>query len=73
MIKQKKTVTDVESADDNAYHDEINTAPHVPNSDTALDTENKTSVRQLLDGQEYPVTEGGIIKKGFDHEAAVER
>ena len=31
------------------------------------------SARKLLDGQEYPVAKGDIIKKGFDHEAAVER
>ena len=31
------------------------------------------SVIQLLDGQEYPVTKGDIIKKGFDREAAVGR
>ena len=31
------------------------------------------SVRQLLDGQEHPVSEGDIIKKGFDRKAAVER
>ena len=30
------------------------------------------TVRQLLDGQEYPVAKGDIIKKGFDHEASVE-
>ena len=47
--------------------------PHVPNANTAPETENKTSVRQLLDGQEYPVEECDIIKKGFDCEAAIER
>ena len=46
--------------------------PHVPNANTAPETENKTSVRQLLDGQEYPVEECDIIKKGFDRKAAVE-
>ena len=30
------------------------------------------SVRQLIDGQEYPVAKGDIIKKGFHWEAAVE-
>ena len=30
-------------------------------------------MRQLLDGQEYPVAKGDIIKKGFDREAAVEQ
>ena len=51
----------------------MNTSHHSPNADTCPDMENKTSVRQLLDGQEYPVTKGDIIKKGFDREAAVER
>ena len=30
-------------------------------------------MRQLLDGQEYTVAKGGIIKKGFDCKAAVEQ
>ena len=30
-------------------------------------------MRQLLDGQEYPIEKGDIIKKGFDREAAVEK
>ena len=30
-------------------------------------------MRQLLDGQEYPVTKGDIIKNGFDHEAYVDQ
>ena len=34
---------------------------------------NKTSVRQLLDGQEYPVAKVDIIKKGFGRESSVER
>ena len=29
-------------------------------------------MRQLLDGQEYPVSKVDIIKKVFDHEASVE-
>ena len=51
----------------------MNTAPHAPNTDTSTYAENKTSVRQLLDGQEYPVAKGDIIKKGFGRKAAVER
>ena len=51
----------------------MNTSHHSPNADTCPDMENKTSVRQLLDGQEYPVTKGDIIKKGFDCKSAVER
>ena len=35
--------------------------------------ENKTSVRKLLDGQEYNVAKGGIIKKGFGRKSAVEQ
>ena len=31
------------------------------------------SVRQLLDGQEYPVAKGDIIKKRFYREADVEQ
>ena len=43
--------------------------PHRPNDVTAPDAaaataENKTSVRQLLDIQEYTVSKFGIIKKG---------
>ena len=72
MIKQKKTVTGVDAADKNASHDTINTAPHSPNATTAPDAKNKTSVRQLLDGQEYPVAKGDIIKKGFYREAYVD-
>ena len=30
-------------------------------------------MRKLIDGQEYPVAKGGIVKKGFDREAAIER
>ena len=51
----------------------MNTAPHSPNSATDPDAENKTSVRQLLDGQEYPVAKGDIINKGFDRKASVEK
>ena len=49
----------------------MNTAPHVPNASKYLDAENKTSMRQLIHGQEYPVSKGDIIGKGFDHKAAV--
>ena len=57
MIKLKKlklAVTYVDAAYNNVSHDAMNTAPHSPNYDTPPDVENKTSVRQLLDGQEYP-------------------
>ena len=33
----------------------MSTSPHAHNAATAPNTENKTSVRQLLDGQEYLV------------------
>ena len=41
MIKQtnKQTVTDVGAADDNAYHNTMDTSPHAPNSATAPDAE----------------------------------
>ena len=51
----------------------MNTAPHAPNSSTSTNAENKMSVRQLLDDQEYPVAKGGIIKKAFDSKADVEQ
>ena len=75
---KKITVTDTDAATDDASFSEINTAPHAPNAATNTDAasataENKMSVRQLLDGQEYPVAKGGIIKKGFDRKADVER
>ena len=59
------TVTDDNTATNDAPPNTINTAPHSPNV--------KMSVWQLLDGQEYPVAKGDSIKKGFDREAAVER
>ena len=45
---------------DAASPDAISTAPHAPNTSPAPDaaattTENKTYVRQLPNGQEYPV------------------
>ena len=70
------TVTDSNATTDNASHklinttphspDAINTAPNTPNSATSPDAAavtagNKTSVRQLLYGREYPVAKGGII------------
>ena len=73
LLKIKNTVTDVDDVDDNASHDAMMTASHAPNAATFPYTENKTSVRQLLDGREYPVAKGDIIKKGFYCEAAVER
>ena len=51
----------------------MKTALHSPNAYTDLDAENKTSVRQLLYGQEYPVAKGDIINKGFDQKKYVER
>ena len=75
MIKLKpfkNTVTCVDSVDYNASHNAMKTAPHSPNATTAPDAENKTYVRQLLYGQEYPVAKGDIIRKGFHREAAVE-
>ena len=51
----------------------MKTSPQTPNSVTAPDAEDKTSVRQLLDSQEFPVAKGDIIKKGLYHKAAVER
>ena len=51
----------------------MNTAPHAPNAATVPDAENMTSMRQLLDGQEYPVAKCDIIKKGFESKAAVEK
>ena len=50
------TITDADYAIDNASPDTINTAPLAPNSPistgiSAVTTENKTSVRQLLYGQ----------------------
>ena len=71
--KNKKIVTDVDAVDKNSSHNEMNTTPHAPNSVNALEAPNKTSVRQLLDGQGYPVVKFEIIKKGFYCEAAVER
>ena len=51
----------------------MDTAPHAPNAATVPDAENEMFVRQLLDGQEYPVAKFGIIKKGFDIKAAVDK
>ena len=48
MIKLKN---DADAVVNNASHDAINTAPHAPNSANPADTENKTYVRQLLDGK----------------------
>ena len=69
--------TDTDAATDDAYPDAINTPPHSPKSATdpdadATTAEDKTSVRQLIDGKEYPVAKVDIIKKGFDCKAAVE-
>ena len=51
----------------------MNATPHTPNATTVLDMENNTSVRKLLDGQEYPIAKGDIIKKGFYCKEAVEK
>ena len=75
MLKLKKmTVTDAEAVTNNALPNEINTTLHTSNAATAPDTasataENKTSVRRLLDGLEYPVAKGGIITKVFGHKS----
>ena len=70
-------VTDADAATGNAYPEVINTTLNAHNAATDPDSdlataENKMTARQLLDGQEYPVAKGDIIKKGFDHEASVE-
>ena len=59
--------------DYNDSQNAMNTNPHAPNAATALDVEIKTSVRQLLDVQEYHVAKGDIIKKGFDIKSAVDQ
>ena len=51
---------------------------HSPNDTTLPDAtaataENKMSARQLIHGQEHPVTKGDIIKKGFYRESAAEK
>ena len=51
----------------------MNTAHRAPNDSTAPDAYNKTSMRQLIYGQEYPVAKCDIIKKGFYRKASVER
>ena len=71
------TVTHADAVNNDASPDATNASPHSPNATTAPDAaativENKMSVRQLLDGQEYPVAKGGIIMKVFGREAAVE-
>ena len=43
----------------------MTTSHHAPNAATAPDADNKTCVRQLLYGQEYPAAKSNIIKKGF--------
>ena len=72
------TVTDVDTTTKNSSPDAINTTPHAPNAVIApyyitTTTENKTSMRKLLYGQEYPIPKGDIIKKVFDIKASVER
>ena len=72
------SVTDSNTTTDDASPEAINTATHTPNVSNApysaaTTAENNMSVRQLLYGQGYPVAWGGIIKKFFDHEAAVEK
>ena len=51
----------------------MNIYPHATDYATDPDAENKTSARQLLDGQEYHVAKIDILKRGFDQEAAVEQ
>ena len=66
------TVTDDNTATENSSPNAITPPPpHAPNYATAPDAEffnveNKMSARQLLDGQEYPVAKGDIIKNCFD-------
>ena len=66
-----RTITDADTATENASHEKINTDTLVPNTSTApvavsSTAENKTSASQLIDG-------GDIINKGFDREAVVDR
>ena len=68
------TITDANNATKYSSPNAINTDPHTPNAANAPDSaaataENKTSVRKLLDGQEYPVAKGDIINKGFDFQS----
>ena len=68
MIKLKKVknkVTDVDTEEKNASNYLMNTGPHAPNTVTAPDIDNKMSVRQLLDGQEYPVKKVILLRRGF--------
>ena len=63
--------TDYDSATHDASSGTFNTAPHTPNTatlpdDVAATMEYKTSVRQLLDVQIYPIFKGDIIKKLFN-------
>ena len=53
----------------------MTTAHHAPSAANAPDPDagNNISVRQLLDGNEYPVAKGDIIKKRFDRKADVEQ
>ena len=51
----------------------MQTNTHVQNAATDSYAENNTSVRQVIDSQEYPVAKGDIIKKGFYLKAAVEK
>ena len=72
------TITDANNATKYSSPNAINTEPHTPNAANAPDSaaataENKPSVRKLLDGQEYNVAKGGIIKKGFGRKYAVEQ
>ena len=65
------TVNDSDVATANASHNAIITTPPKTNFTTstepaAVTAENNTSVRQLIDGQEYPVAKSYFIKKGFD-------
>ena len=80
MLRQKikMKVSDANAATKNNPPNAINTPPYSTNASTSPDNkaanvENKRSARQWIDGQEYPVDKGDIIKKGFYHEAAVEQ
>ena len=62
LKKIKNTVNNVDDAYNNASHNAMDTVLHTPNAFATPDAENKTSMIQLLDGQEYPVARGDIFK-----------
>ena len=71
-------VTDVNAATDDAPPQRNQYRPHSPNAATASDSyinteEKNTSLRQLLDGQEYPVAKVDIIKKIFYYKSTADQ